>query len=571
MCPPGRSALLGHLRTWGTPSRQLRLGREDVTGRAPRGAAGQGCHKERKHVGTGPTLCVIGRAPAHAPTQVWRHAGAGRAGGRLQLFRTAGQQCLGRTLKTGRPPSRMVSRKHQLLTMSLDLHYEQLSDSRWTELLPLLQQSQVVRLVDCGITEGRCKDMSSALRDNTALTELSLCSNELGDAGTHLVLQGLQPTCRIQKLSLQNCCLSEAGCGALSSVLRSLPSLRELDLSYNQLGDAGLRLLCEGLLDPQCHVERLQLEYSNLTAASCEPLAAVLRTKQELKELVVNNNDIGEAGARTLCQGLADSVCPLESLKLESCGLTSANCQDLSGIVGAKASLRVLELGNNRLGDVGVAELCSGLLSPSSRLRTLWLWECDITASGCRDLCRVLRAKESLKELSVAGNAVGDEGARLLCESLLGPGCRLESLWVKSCSLTAACCPHVSAMLAQNRTLQELQLSNNKLGDAGVEQLCQGLRQPGAAMRALWLGDCEVTDEGCSSLASLLLANRSLRELDLSNNCMSELGVLKLAESAQQPSCSLEKLVLFDIYWTEETEDHLRALEEKKPSLKIIS
>lgn len=57
------------------------------------------------------------------------------------------------------------------------------------------------------------------------------------------------------------------------------------------------------------------------------------------------------------------------------------------------------------------------------------------------------------------------------------------------------------------------------------------------------LGDCEVTDEGCSSLASLLLANHSLHELDLSNNCMSELGVLKLAESAQQPSCPLEKLV----------------------------
>lgn len=57
------------------------------------------------------------------------------------------------------------------------------------------------------------------------------------------------------------------------------------------------------------------------------------------------------------------------------------------------------------------------------------LWECDITASGCRDLCRVLRAKGSLKELSVAGNAVGDEGAQLLCESLLAPSCHLESLW----------------------------------------------------------------------------------------------------------------------------------------------
>lgn len=43
--------------------------------------------------------------------------------------------------------------------------------------------------------------MSSALQDNATLTELSLCSNELGDAGTHLLLQGLQsPTCKVRKL-----------------------------------------------------------------------------------------------------------------------------------------------------------------------------------------------------------------------------------------------------------------------------------------------------------------------------------------------------------------------------------
>lgn len=454
--------------------------------------------------------------------------------------------------------------------MSLNLHYEQLSDAGWTELLPLMQQHPVVRLVDCGVTEERCKDVGSALRDNTALTELSLSSNELGDAGTRLVLEGLQPTCKIQKLSLQNCNVTEAGCAALASVLRSLPCLRELDLSYNQLGDAGLQLLCEGLLDPQCHVERLQLEYSNLTAASCEALASVLRAKRELKELGLSNNDLGEDGARVLCQGLAASACPLESLRLEGCGLTAANCQDLCGIVAAKASLRELQLGNNQLGDAGIAALCPGLLGPGSRLKTLWLWECGFSAGGCRDLCRVLRAKESLKELSVAGNEVGDEGVRLLCESVGEPGCRLESLWMKSCNLTAACCPHVGAMLARSRSLQELQMSNNKLGDAGMEALCQGLSQPGATLRMLSLGDCEVTDQGCTTLAALLLANRSLLELDLSNNCMSEEGVLKLAESAQQPSCPLEKLVLFDIYWKEETEDLLRAVEEKKPGLKFV-
>ena len=63
------------------------------------------------------------------------------------------------------------------------------------------------------------------------------------------------------------------------------------------------------------------------------------------------------------------------------------------------------------------------------RPRLCRLWDCDITTTGCRDLCQVLRAKESLKELSLAGNALGDEGARLLCESLLEPGCQLQSLW----------------------------------------------------------------------------------------------------------------------------------------------
>ncbi|XP_048217086.1 ribonuclease inhibitor isoform X2 [Perognathus longimembris pacificus] len=455
--------------------------------------------------------------------------------------------------------------------MSLDIQCEQLSDSRWTELLPLIQQHQVVRLDDCGLSEVRCRDLSSALQANPALTELSLRNNELGDEGVHLVLQGLKsPTCKIQKLSLQNCGLTAAGCTVLPDVLRSLPTLHSLHLSDNSFGDAGLRLLCEGLLDSQCHLERLQLEYCGLTADSCKPLASVLRVKPEFKELVVSNNDLHEAGVRMLCQGLKESTCQLETLKMENCGITTANCRDLCD-VAAKTSLQELDLGSNKLGDAGLAMLCPGLLLPSCKLRSLWLWECDITVEGCRELCSLLRAKQSLKELSLANNDLGDEGARLLCESLLEPCCHLESLWVKTCNLTAACCPYFRSVLAQNRSLLELQISDNKLGDTGVQELCQGLSQPGTVLRVLWLGDCDVTNSGCSSLAAVLLANHSLRVLELSNNCMGDLGVRQLIESVRQPGCALEKLVLYDIYWTQEIEDQLQALEEARPSLRIIS
>ncbi|KAM4845512.1 ribonuclease inhibitor isoform 1-T2 [Thomomys bottae] len=455
--------------------------------------------------------------------------------------------------------------------MSLDIQCEQLSDSRWTELLPLVHQYQVVRLNDCGLSEARCRDLSSALQANPALTELSLRTNDLGDSGVRLVLQGLQsPTCKIRTLSLQNCGLTAAGCEVLSGVLRSLPTLRELHLSDNPFGDTGLQLLCEGLLDPQCHLEKLQLEYCRLTAASGDALAAVLRAKPDFKELVVSNNDLGEAGVRVLCRGLKEAACQLETLKMENCGITSASCRDLCDAI-AKAALQELDLGSNKLGNAGLAVLCPGLLLPSCRLRTLWLWECDITSEGCRELCGLIRAKQSLKELSVASNDLGDEGARLLCESLLEPSCHLESLWVKACNLTAACCPYFRSVLAQNRSLLELQISDNKLGDTGVCELCEGLSQPGTVLRVLWLGDCDVTDNGCSSLASALQANHSLRVLELSNNCMGDPGIQQLIESVRQPGCALEKLVLYDIYWTQEMEEQLQALEEARPSLRIIS
>lgn len=58
--------------------------------------------------------------------------------------------------------------------------------------------------------------------------------------------------------------------------------------------------------------------------------------------------------------------------RLENCGVTSANCRDLCDVLVSKASLLHLDLGSNKLGNAGIAALCSGLLLPSCRLKTLW-------------------------------------------------------------------------------------------------------------------------------------------------------------------------------------------------------
>ncbi|KAL0151711.1 hypothetical protein M9458_053010, partial [Cirrhinus mrigala] len=112
----------------------------------------------------------------------------------------------------------------------------------------------------CGITQKGCAALISALRSNPShLRELNLSVNTPGDSGVKLLSALLEdPHCKLEKLRLWDCIIGEEGCAALISALRSNPShLRELDLSWNKPGDSGVNLISALLEDPHCKLEKL--------------------------------------------------------------------------------------------------------------------------------------------------------------------------------------------------------------------------------------------------------------------------------------------------------------------------
>ncbi|XDV32802.1 hypothetical protein PO909_003524, partial [Leuciscus waleckii] len=217
----------------------------------------------------------------------------------------------------------------------------------------LLRVVEASRLMCCGVTGEGCATLASALRSNPShLRELNLEWNKLGKGVELLTDLQRNPYYKFETLRLRYCGVTDEGCAALASALRSNPEhLRELDLTWNHLGDSGVTLLSAGLEDPHCKLQKLKLEHCAITDEGCAALASALRSNPEhLRELDLSWNELKVPG-KLLCVTLEDPHCKLEKLRLSYCGVTDEGCAALASALRSNPEhLRELDLTGNKLG-----------------------------------------------------------------------------------------------------------------------------------------------------------------------------------------------------------------------------
>ncbi|KAK1329668.1 hypothetical protein QTO34_009850 [Cnephaeus nilssonii] len=233
---------------------------------------------------------------------------------------------------------------------------------------------QHLSLMKCDLEASAYKQLASLLICSKNLKKLTLSKNALSRDGMKIFCDALfHPNCVLESLVLLFCCLTLRSLSLIAKSLVLTETLKHLDVSVNNIRDNGVLVLMMALVFPTCSVRELEISGCFFTAKGCEYMVYVLQNNPNLQSLELGSNNIGDAGMELLCGAMRHPNCNLENIGLEECMLTGACCAALASVLSSSKTLKKLNLLGNKLGDEGIVHLLEGLAHPDCVLRTVGL------------------------------------------------------------------------------------------------------------------------------------------------------------------------------------------------------
>eukprot|EP00047_Mylnosiga_fluctuans_P015746 m.49007 g.49007 ORF g.49007 m.49007 type:complete len:903 (-) comp6075_c0_seq1:589-3297(-) len=303
-------------------------------------------------------------------------------------------------------------------------------------------------------------------------------------------------------------------------------SLVELDVSDAFIGEeaAGHIGAC---VAGNTRLRVLTMRNCGLTAATTHILLERLRANHTLAALDLGRNALASsttdgASPPSDWQGLLSAWlsegATLQRLILDDCRIPAALAQQLLSGLRGKSTLMHLSLAANPLGD-GAAAALADWLTTGPPLRTLDLHRCSIGPDGAQCIFTAASHVESLSELNLGENIIGDDDAVACLSRWLASGPALRSLSLRSGAMHLSGLELLLAGLKANTTLTTLSIAGNELGDAGAVLVADHLaRNP--ALTHLNMSHCGIGSDGAGPLLAAIRTNTALQSLKLADNAI---------------------------------------------------
>jgi Ran GTPase-activating protein (RanGAP) involved in mRNA processing and transport len=200
--------------------------------------------------------------------------------------------------------------------------------------------------------------------------------------------------------------------------LQGKPSGNPLVHYYQAIEKAGTIPRGMGFVNKQKNINELNVENQFMGSQYVDALSKGVAFARYVTDLKLKDTGLETAGAIKIVKGMASRIKSLDISYNPSIGLEFY--QVLGEILqDPKASLEVLNLEGNRMGDKALEVVCEAL-SYSRTIKVLNLSKNEITDKGVPHVCKVLEHCGSLEGLFLHSNRIMGPGGLKIAEQLQG-------------------------------------------------------------------------------------------------------------------------------------------------------
>jgi Ran GTPase-activating protein (RanGAP) involved in mRNA processing and transport len=424
----------------------------------------------------------------------------------------------------------------QSVGFQLDWSENQLDNFVCNELIGnvRLANLQVDRTAYQTLGKDRILSVLNSLADPRAkLEQLELEENDdLGVTGALAVMKVLSCTTTLQMLTIRHCTLPKNAWELIMDGISDSVSIRDVNLSYNQLGYGDLVWRMMASFANVRNLRRLDLSHNGIriggkVATALGHLLAQTSTLQYLdiggsaKSLNNSKNQAGLSmrqgdGMAEFVQGLKQNT-TLQVLKLSRSRICAVEAHALIEALTHNTSLRHLNLSGNWVSSRALEALAT-LLDANSCLTLLDISSCYFPmiddsqdVRGAVAISKALAQHVSLRNLNLSGNHLRRVDTYAIAACLL-KNTALHTLKLRNIASVKAASPWSYDIISSTQ-------ADNARSSCEILPILMYMCQS-KHLRHVDVGNNRIDDELATSLAEALKMNHSLQYLDISRNCL---------------------------------------------------
>ena len=405
------------------------------------------------------------------------------------------------------------------------------------------------------ITSNGAQEIATAIRVNTTLEKLDLSCNEISNDGVRFISDGLNNS--LQELNISKNKITSEGAKYIADAIQVNTTLEKLDLSCNAVSDDGAAAISDSL-QFNISLQQLNMSRNEITSEGAKKIAQVIHMNTTLKHLDLSINKIGDDGANFISDGLKSNT-SLQELNISYNNITNKGIKVIAEAIqiSFKLTLQNINISKNHISIEGLVYFMEAVKN-NCTLQVVNITHNNVTWSGFTSIKWCIENLQHPIQIYASWNEINKSGKLV---TKISTSCAPDNIEDDVWSFDVCDADHLvmclSECLKEDDTLQELNLSHNKITSEGAKMIGEAIKE-NKILQKLDIRGNSISDDGVAAISDGLKCNISLQELDMSFNNITSEGAKMIGEAIKVNKI-LQKL---DIHSNSISDDGVAAISD---------